>query len=326
MKKKMMVLVKVAVTIMALTLYGQTVLAEENGSTQESIVTSETNSINNSSVSVSLDNSSESTSIPAENSSTDSSAANAETVASDAVTFAENKFGIVKDAPVSKTDFSSAESIREILLSDDYGITKKELDLFTNEQLLNTMTLFDRYNEDIWGMDLGAYVRLLNAMYTDHTISWEKASKMLSFVPKSFNSFSEMISHVEELQNYLQALYPKNSSFINTKTISNDELISVLKELNAIGNGPFGGGRILNIIGMIDARGTNESSSSTSTSQTEAPAASTATSSPVDTPKKDGNLPKTGEARAKLAVTIGGILIILGVIIFFFIRKNKNKK
>ncbi|MBP2100420.1 LPXTG cell wall anchor domain-containing protein [Enterococcus rivorum] len=311
MIKRLILLVSV---FAAFAFLGQPALAQESGSTTE--VTSET-----SSSSVTSDSS-------MEDSSEVSPVVDAETTASDAITFVEGKIGEVKKENLSQVDFSSGQSIREGLLSDDYGITKNELDLLTNEQLVNAMTLFNRYNDDMIGMDVGAYVRVLKALYIDQTISWDKVSKELSFIPNSFSNFSEMIDHVDELQAYLKALYPKNSSFIAAAPMSNDELIAVLKQLNEIGDGPFGGGRILNIISRIDKGLPKDTSTSSSiATSTEAKSSvSTTNSTQVDSKKKDGDLPKTGEEKAKMAVTIIGVVLVLGVIVLLIVRRNKKNK
>lgn len=318
MKRKWLLLTNVCITIIALACYGPTALAEESGSLKESVRTTETSLSNTASES-------SGTEVTLDNSSKNSTEADAETTAADALSFVEDKIGVVTTESLSQVDFSSGESIREGVLSDDYGITKSELDLLTNEQLVNAMTLFSRYNEDINGMDIGAYVRTLKALYVDRTISWDKVSKELSFVPNSFSNFTDMISHVDELQAYLQALYPKNSSFIVADPMTNDELIAVLKHLNEIGDGPFGGGRILNIISRIDKGLPQDSATSTSTSSTEKKTVATTSSTQADAKKKDGNLPKTGEEKAKRAVTIAGIVIVLSVIILLIVRRNKKR-
>nr|WP_275950781.1 LPXTG cell wall anchor domain-containing protein [Enterococcus rivorum] len=110
--------------------------------------------------------------------------------------------------------------------------------------------------------------------------------------------------------------------------MSNDELIAVLKQLNEIGDGPFGGGRILNIISRIDKGLPKDTSTSSSiATSTEAKSSvSTTNSTQVDSKKKDGDLPKTGEEKAKMAVTIIGVVLVLGVIVLLIVRRNKKNK
>lgn len=217
-----------------------------------------------------------------------------------------------EDVPVETNP--QAGKIREELLTGGYGITKEQLDKYTDDQLEQTMTLFTRYNYDITGMDYGSYVRLLNTLYVDKTVNVNDALTQLSFDPDSFNSFSEMIPQVDKLQKYLSTLYPANSSFIPGVTLTNDQLIAKLNKLQKMedelkANGqtmPFG-----RIAGLIQADTDEETGTSSTTTET---TATTSESNKKDkvTPtsssdKTGGFLPKTGEKQT------GGIFMTLGL-------------
>lgn len=53
------------------------------------------------------------------------------------------------------------DKIRENLKVPDYGISRAELQGYTDQELTNAFKLFVRYNFDFSGMDLGSYVRVL---------------------------------------------------------------------------------------------------------------------------------------------------------------------
>lgn len=312
-KKKLIKFVPFLTTILFLGWFAQPTLAEEsiNSTSDSTVKTSETTS-------------SSSIKDEAVDASNQATKTNAETTAAEVKSLVENKIGEVKAEELSQVDFSSGDSIRDGLLSDNYGITKDQVDRLTNEQLVNGMTLFNRYQQDIIGMDVSSYARLLKALYIDQTLSWEKASEQLSFDPNRFNNFAEMISYIDELQAYLQALYPENSSFFATDSLTNDELIQILNQLNEIGAGPFGGGRIANIISRMDKAIPKENNASVTSSSKEQKAETINTSS-AKSKKKDGNLPQTGEQRAKMAVMVLGILLVIGVILLFIVRRKKKK-
>ena len=229
-----------------------------------------------------------------------------------------------EDVPIESTPHPSL--IRETLESGEFGISKEELDKYTDEQLEQTMTLFTRYNYDIIGMDYGSYARLLNTLFGDKTVDVNNALTQLAFNPAGFNSFSEMIPRVEELQAYLNTLYPTTSSFIPGITMTNDELIAKLNNLQILEDQLKAEGKELpfgRIAGLIQAD--TESSTDSSTVETTTEEITESSQKEEVTPtssddKKDGFLPKTGEKSQQLGL-IG--LGALGVFALGFVLKRK---
>lgn len=225
-----------------------------------------------------------------------------------------------------------ASYIRQALLENsEYGISQEALAKYTDSQLEDTMTLFQRYGFDISGMDFSSYVRLLNTLYVDKTVSIDKALAQLSFNPSNFNSFAEMIPQVAKLQQYLSALYPSNSSFMAGKEMSDDVLIATLTHLDGFerqikeDGQTLGAGRMAYILNA-EAYGmtTNTTPSTSDTKKADVPVASS------DTKKADEKggllkLPQTGEEKAKWAVSILGVVLIILVVIYL-VRRNKTNK
>lgn len=231
---------------------------------------------------------------------------------------------------VTQEDFEfSASNIREMLEKDDYGITKDALDKYTDRQLEDTMLLFERYNYDITGMDFGSYVRLLNTLYVDQTVSIEDALAQLSFNPKSFKSFADMIPEVERLQTYLSILYPPNSTFIAAEKMTTDKLIETLHLLNTfekeymINEEFLPAGRIIMIINRYKML---ENPTTDSTSDLKEENTNKSDSVKKEDKKETGlRLPQTGEGKAKLALSIVGILVIVAGMVLLVKRNNKSK-
>lgn len=260
---------------------------------------------------------------------TDSSVVEVLRVKADEVEAEMNKIigeKIGEDVPLETTPESS--QIRKELLSMDYGISKEELDKYTDEQLENTMTLFTRYNYDITGMDYGMYARLLNTLYVDKTVNVNDALTQLSFDPASFSSFSAMIPQVEQLQVYLKTLYPINSTFIRGIERTNDELIAKLEalqkmedELTASGE-PLPFGRIAPLLqNYTNNQGAVETTTTTESSTTDS--SQGATSTPTTSDKKESGLPQTGEKNQTMIFTVVGVLALV-VVGFVFIKKAKK--
>ncbi|MDH6365387.1 LPXTG-motif cell wall-anchored protein [Enterococcus sp. PF1-24] len=261
----------------------------------------------------------------------------AEDSAEDVEDFIKDKLGDTKEVDKRVLDTSTAEGLRGLLMEADYGITEKELETFTDTQLMNAMTLFKRYNSDISGMDLGAYVRVLRALYTNKTLSWDKASAQLSFNPSNFKSFTGMIAQVSELQAYLAALYPSGSSFFPVKNISDEELIAILNYLQPIeneivtsGNQLFPG-RIAWIINAVEKgdyktapQTSAVASGSTTVTSSGSSAATTSSSKAQSTTQKNNNsnLPKTGESSRTIFTIIGvALILVAGLLIFRRMKK-----
>lgn len=221
-----------------------------------------------------------------------------------------------EEVPVDETPAPS--KIRQELLSANYGISKEDLDKYTDEQLEQTMTLFTRYNYDIIGMDYGAYARLLNTLFVDKTVNVNDALTQLSFNPSAFNSYAEMIPQIEELQVYLKTLYPVNSTFIAGVNLTNDQLIAKLNHLQKFEESlaakgeklPFG--RIAGIIQDVTKDEETEKTVTTESSSTVASTPQSESEKKVVTNKKDGSLPKTGSKNDVAILSVLGIFTVLG--------------
>lgn len=110
----------------------------------------------------------------------------AQKVVDDVEALIKEQVGEAKEIDPALFNTTTAEGIRAILLQHEYEMTESELSGYSDNQLLTTMTLFERYNYDIIGMDMGSYIRVLRGLYSDKSLSWESISKQLSFVPKNF--------------------------------------------------------------------------------------------------------------------------------------------
>lgn len=214
----------------------------------------------------------------------------------------------------------SPSQIRETLLSGDFGVSKEELENYTDEQLEQTMTLFTRYNYDVTGMDYGAYGKLLKTLFNDKTVNVNDALTQLSFDPSSFSSFSSMIPEVERLKIYLDTLYPVNSSFIPGLGLSTNQLVERLNELQKLEDQlttegktlPFG--RIAPLI-STNVTPTEETGDSTtdSTNRTKESVSESKVINFSDK-KNDKSLPKTGEVSTGLMGILGlGLLALVAV-------------
>lgn len=259
-------------------------------------------------------------------------------IENDASSFIEEQTGSITKADRDISETSTASEIRDQLLKDDSGITKDELDSFSDKQLENTNVLFYRMMADMGlGFDSSSYVTLLNGLYKNSALSWEDISKqMAAFNPSNFNSFTEMINYVNELQAYLKTLYPSNSSFIPVKDMSNEELINLLKYLQTIedkmmqSDGALFPGRMAYISqysykGIPVAGGNNEEppANNDDGSGKKAPVSHVSTAA-----KKDDNgkgLPQTNEKRNVYLTVIGSILLAAAAFIVLLRRKAERK-
>lgn len=141
----------------------------------------------------------------------------------------------------------TAEKIRENLTSTDYGINQNELKGYTDEELTNAFKLFNRYNFDITGMDLGSYVRVLRMVYKDMVVSWNDVEKALAFNPNNYTTTAELARNVDQLQAYLRVLYANKEGFLPLRYFTNEEMLHILDHLSgaedelSAANGLFSG-------------------------------------------------------------------------------------
>lgn len=259
---------------------------------------------------------------------TNTSEDNKGTTTSEVEKTVEKLVGEKKGEEVPVDDKPAASKIREELSSGGYGISKEELDKYTDEQLEQTMTLFTRYNYDITGMDYGAYSRLLTTLFVDKTVNLNDALTQLYFNPSGFNSYSEMIPRVDELQTYLKTLYPVNSTFIPGVNLTNDQLIAKLNNLQKLEEEARAKGEELpfgRIAGLLQSSDGNGGEGESSSSQTTEPSVTSSTekgkvTTPTTSDDKGGFLPKTGEEKQKNVLTLLGAFTILGM--GFVLRKK----
>lgn len=253
----------------------------------------------------------------------------------------EKETGVKKSSdPIGNEQ--DTDKIREMLKDESMKsiISSSEVDGYTDQQLLNAMTVCVRISTDTYGLDVGGYARILQALYKDNTLSWDKIQNILNYNPSNYTNAIEMADQIDSLQAYLAALYPSNSSFMPIRQMSNQELTNVLKHISPIQEKMIGtdGDFFPGIIAWIaryskDDAIRNGTAANTTTSTTEESTTASTTQSAEnkasakdDTTKKDdkgGFLPKTGEER-RTWLTVAGV-IILALIAFIMIRRNRKK-
>lgn len=255
----------------------------------------------------------------------------------------EKETGVKKSDDPIGSEHDPAK-LREMLKEDSMKIiiTPGEVDGYSDQQLLNAMTLCERISTDTYGLDVGGYARILQALYKDKTLSWDKIENIMSYNPNNYTNALEMIDQIDSLQAYLAALYPSNSSFMPIRQMSNQELTNVLKYISPIQEKMIGteGDFFPGIIAWIsrysekdDVRNGVTGSSTTDTSTTQSSTTTSTTQSAEnkapannDNNKKEdkgGFLPKTGEER-RTWLTVAGV-IILALIAVIMIRRNRKK-
>lgn len=232
----------------------------------------------------------------------------------------------------------SAQQWREALyeISGDQ-ISKEEIDSYTDQQLLDAQTLFERYNYDTVGMDAGSFARLLRALYQDKTISYDEAVKALAFDPRNYQSSLDMIPVVDQLQAYLKVMYPANSSFWGIRNLTNDELIAILNHIAPVQQkiveerGYLWPGMIA-LISNYAEKGlptTDSSTNQSSNTNTSASAENTANKGATTPSSSESQnivqklLPKTGEQKTTWMIVIG--LVIIGIVAYIWLRKSRAR-
>lgn len=259
------------------------------------------------------------------------------------------------DSPMVNT--TDPNFIRQLLKDESMkeSITPEEVDQYTDQQLLNTMTLCDRMSNDTFGLDVSGYVGILNALYKDHTLSWDIIQSNLNYNPANYQNAKDMLEQIDSLQSYLAALYPPNSSFMPIQKMNDKELSNVLNHISPIQEKAIQSNGYLfpGIIGWIDYYSKDESirkgsitpvtpessektipsePSTTSSETTTEPSTSTTQNEKNFTPVTNSNdnknskaLPKTGENRNTF-LTMLGILILLILISLMIIVRKKSRK
>ncbi|MHC5375438.1 LPXTG cell wall anchor domain-containing protein [Enterococcus sp. LJL120] len=219
----------------------------------------------------------------------------------------------------------SAEKIRKALLVGNYYISEEELDTFTDSQLENTLTVFFKYNQDFYGMDLGAYTRLLIAIYQDNTLSWDTMTPYLDYNPNTPKHATDLLGNLQQLQGYLKAFYPPESSFLGMKTLSDQELTDILTYLAAYEEEVAFDKDILWVgrIGYIDYYTKNGLPTTDSSKQNTH--TSTTSSTKVAATDEDGKkLPQTNDQSSLILLVIGGVILLFVIVVF--VKRRAVKK
>ena len=225
--------------------------------------------------------------------------------------------------------------IRDLLTKDNYGIDQAELASYTDDQLTNTFNLFERYNYDVTGMDMGSYVRVLRMVYKDNVISWADAEKALAFNPNQYQTTDELIQNVDQLYNYLQVLYPKGNGFAELSHYSKEELVHILKHLTPAQKDLIAqNGSLFNgVVKWIQASSNgNAPFDNGPRKNDEIKNVATTTKPTPETPKKaeqpidqqatgQKQYPKTGEQNT-LYLTIAGMILVLAVGVVVWRKKR----
>ena len=133
----------------------------------------------------------------------------------------EKETGVKKSSDPIGSEHDT-NKIREMLKGESMKsiISSSEVDGYTDQQLLNAMTLCDRIGTDTYGLDVGGYARILQALYKDKSLSWDKIENIMNYNPSNYTNALEMIDQIDSLQAYLAALYPSNSSFMPIRQMS----------------------------------------------------------------------------------------------------------
>jgi LPXTG-motif cell wall-anchored protein len=207
------------------------------------------------------------------------------------------------------------------------AFTQAELDQLTDQQLKDAETLALRYSQDVMGMDIGYFARIVRALFIDQLLSWETIEPQLAFDPSSYSSFAAMIPDLDRLQTYLKVLYPTNGIYISfDQPVSDEWLTSILSHLDqevaASGSDTLFPGRIGWIMYAVNqghylpasSETTESTMESTTASETSAPATEETTTSSkaeVEGATSDSRaLPKTGETVSWFLPVIGVVLLV----------------
>ncbi|MGM0125990.1 hypothetical protein IGI37_003391 [Enterococcus sp. AZ194] len=255
----------------------------------------------------------------------------------------EEKVGVKAATASEKVDhLDSAEDLRKSLKADYMKsiILPEEVDSYSDEQLLNAMTLTIRYSTDVYGLDIGGYARVLQALYKDKTLSWDEIEPILFYDPSDYTNTLDMISSIDQLENYLDALYPTTSSFMAMPKLDRDELTNILKYISPIQKKIIEqqGWLFPGVIGWIINYSENQDvlsgaalqpTTGSSTVEETSSSQKAQESTPAKENKKDkddkktGFLPKTGEQRKVWLTVIGGLLVVIVILFMIFRRKKK---
>lgn len=130
------------------------------------------------------------------------------------------------------TELKYPWQIREVLSLSKFGVSKSELDGYTDKDLDNAFSLFARYNMDIDFMDWNNYIRVLRLVYKDKVISWADAEKALTFESYKYKTTAELAKDIDGLQAYLHSFYSDKESLIMLRKFSNEELLHILDYLS----------------------------------------------------------------------------------------------
>ncbi|MHC5375437.1 hypothetical protein ACYSNU_16835 [Enterococcus sp. LJL120] len=248
----------------------------------------------------------------------------------------ENESENTSDSLPILTEESPASDIRKFLtITTDY-ITQEELATYSDEQLATAWKVFFKYQRDLMGMDLSSYVRLLQAMYQNQTLSWKLMAPLVDFELSKFVRAKDIINVLPQFQAYLKAYYPSTSGFIQVRSLTDQELIDILNYLDyyevttLAAGGELIGGR-MNYIFRLASEGipadyqaeTSTSEEETNQKQLENQKPATVTPVATNPVKNQEKLPQMNEASSLQTIFIG--LIFLGISSGFFFKKYRNE-
>jgi len=216
------------------------------------------------------------------------------------------------------------------------AFTQDELDQLTDQQLKYAETLALRYSQDVMGMDIGYFARIVRALFIDHLLAWEKIEPQLAFDPSSYSSFAALIPELDRLKTYLQVVYPTNGVYISPEQpISDEWLTSILSHLDeevaASGSETLFPGRIGWIIYAVnqghylpaasEVTGNTESSD-TSAANTSSEQTTTSKTEVASATSDSRALPKMGET-VNWFLPVVGVVLLVGVGCVLWVRKKK---
>lgn len=216
------------------------------------------------------------------------------------------------------------------------ALTQAELDQLSDEQLAQANQLALRYSSDAMGFDLGFLGKIVRALWIDQTLSWSAIEAQLAFDPSSYATFSAMIPVMDQLQDYLNTLYPATGIFLTVnQTVSEEWLTSILTNLDAVEaqstDETLFPGRIAWIIHAINeslylptvaTETTSDSQQAAEKAETVVSSEGTTASTAEATAQDNSSLPKTNETKSPLLL-IAGVVLILLVLLVFWRRKKK---
>ena len=187
-----------------------------------------------------------------------------------------------------------------------------ELDQLTDQQLKDAETLALRYSQDVMGMDIGYFARIVRALFIDHLLSWEKIEPQLAFDPSSYSSFAALIPELDRLKTYLQVVYPTEVAASGSVTLFPGRIGWIIYAVNQ-GHYLPAASEVTGNTESSDTSAANTSSEQTTTSKTEVASATSDSRA----------LPKTGET-VNWFLPVVGVVLLVGVGCVLWVKIEKR--